>query len=126
MPIHFTFTATGGDGTYARGDTQQFSVMGAILYTNSKIPVSVNSSGYESLDIEGNANSAGVTFFDAPGQSSEDNLGTVAAAFRAFTFTLNVQVNGVPCDTVDWTATLTWDRGRHVKGNDAVTNVIQP
>jgi RHS repeat-associated protein len=121
-PIYFNFTASGGDGVYQWADTQRILVSGTLLYKGSSIPVTVGPEfRYESLTNYGtplsttpvgSGNLPTASFFDAPGQPSKDAIGQVVAAFVTWSASLTVQVDGVPCGSVNWSATLTWQRGK--------------
>lgn len=132
MPVYFNFVATGGDGVYDWTDKQQYSEIGSIIFSsNQTIPVPVNVSDTETLTNYGTANSTipatgsspKASFYDAPGQPSVDpNFGKTISAVLNFTFTLNVQVDGVSCQSgpVSWTATLQWPRRKKPSGRDFV------
>jgi RHS repeat-associated protein len=137
MPIWFNFTVTGGDGIYVFSDTQQFQETGSAVYSSSpNIPVSLNASGYESLTNTGTAVSftpytgsslTTASFEDAPGQPNNDpGLGKTLAAQINWTFTLNVQVDGVSCGSVSWMASLSWPRKGKKSGSDTVGTYTPP
>jgi hypothetical protein len=121
-PIYFNFSAGGGDGVYDWSDTQMIVETGALLYKGNPISVTVDPSVvYESLTNYGtpgsatpvgSANLPTASFYDSPGQRSKDRIGTIVSAFLQWTATLYVQVDGVPCGSVSWNATLTWQRGK--------------
>ncbi len=111
--IWFNFSATGGDGQYVWGDTQEKKIFGSVIYRGSTTRVYISDQGYESLQNVGTSgslveffgNSPNASFFDAPGfqMSSKVKSGEIF-----YQFTLNVEVDGAACPTVNWSISLTW------------------
>ena len=130
IPVRFSFSSSGGSGSYQWTNVQTGNVVGQVGYSTG-IVLPGNQSISESLDFASGGNppssiiptGSSAVLFDAPGQAAFQAAGRVTSLVVVFTFQLQVTVSSggqtIQCPTVNWQAVTIW------RGNDRFGTAYQ-
>ena len=126
VPIAFTFSASGGTGSYSFSVAQTITSYGSLTYASGLV---LNGSGIPVTDrlaaSEFYQNGSSFTFTDAPGVWVISPLyGPAVSAHLIDAFTTNVTVTSgsqsVQCPEQQWLATISWAPGQPAAGSATI------
>jgi hypothetical protein len=128
VPMTFTFTASGGNGTYTWNskDAQTVTYSGSVTYQRGDRETTINMGIFPphketpSYTISGSS----IKYFDSPGLTWTSRFGNLMSGNPTWNGTLQVTVSSgdqtVKCPTVYWQVREIWEPGFNVSGSATI------